>query len=286
MIDRRNFLKSTAVLATGSIVAPSLLSFKKAKKTVGLQLYTVRDEIKVDLHSTLQRVARIGYNSLEAAGYDTAQGTFYGMKPKSFGRLVDGMGMRLNSTHTKFGLDVAEKVCEDAAEAGVKYIIYPYLDVQLRHKLDDYKRLAEQFNKQGEITKKYGLKFGYHNHNFEFEKMDGQLPYDILLSETDPSLVTYELDLYWIIRAGYDPVDYFRKYPGRFELWHVKDMAKSEDRFFAPVGKGGIDFKRIFNEKKTAGMKFFFVEQDRFKEMDPFDSITYSYKYLDSAKFV
>jgi sugar phosphate isomerase/epimerase len=286
MINRRNFLKSTVVLTTGHLISRSLVSCENTNKTIGLQLYTVRDEIKTDLHSTLQKVAQIGYNSLEAAGYDIKHGTFYGMKPKSFADLVSGMGMKLNGTLTSFGLDMTEKVCEDAAKAGVKYIVYPYLSEQLRQKLDDYRNLAEQFNKQGEIAKKYGLSFGYHNHNFEFEKMEGEIPYDVLLSETDPSLVTYELDLYWIIRGGYDPVDYFRKYPGRFELWHLKDMAKTEDHFFAPVGKGEIDFKRIFAEKNTAGMKLFFVEQDRFRDMTPLDSITNSYKYLSSASFL
>jgi len=286
MTNRRDFLKTTAVLAAATMVYPTIGSGSLEKKAIGLQLYTVRDKIKQDLKTTLEKVAKIGYNSCEAAGYNITDGTFYGMNAKEFVKFLNGLGMPLNSSHTVFELDSADKVIGDAAASGVKYIVYPFLSEQFRTNLDGWKATAEKFNKMGQIAKKNGIKFGYHNHAFEFEKMDDQVPYDLLLTQTDPSLVTFEMDTYWVTRGGHNPVDYFKKYPGRFGLWHIKDMVKTEDMFFAPVGSGRMDFASIFAEKEIAGMKYFFVEQDSFKDMDPFESIEMSYKYLSQSKFL
>lgn len=285
MTNRRDFLRTTAAFTAATMILPNF-AFMGETKIIGLQLYTVRDKIKQDLKSTLEKVAKIGYNSLEAAGYNVTDGTFYGMAPKTFTELLNGLGMTLNSSHTVFELDSAEKVIVDAASTGAKYIIYPFLPDQFRTNLDGWKATAEKFNKIGEIAKKNGIQFGYHNHAFEFEKMEDQIPYDLLLLQTDPSLVTFEMDLYWVTKGGYNPVDYFKKYPGRFQLWHVKDMTKTEEMFFAPVGSGRIDFSSIFAERKTAGMKYFFVEQDSFKDLDAFESIEMSYKYLSQAEFL
>lgn len=284
MTHRRDFIKSSALMAAAAMIYPTA-AFTPAKKTIGLQLYTVRDQIQKDLKSTLERVAKIGYTSLEAAGYNAADGTFYQKTPKEFVKLISDLGMKLNSSHTTFEPDAAEKVIGDAVAAGVKYIVYPFLPEQYRKNLDGWKATAEKFNKLGEIAKRNGIRFGYHNHAFEFEKVDGQIPYDLLVSQTDPSLVTFEMDLYWVTRGGYNPVDYFKKYPGRFELWHVKDMVKTDDMFFAPVGTGRIDFAAIFAQKETSGMKYAFVEQDNFKNMDAFESIEMSYKYLNNSNF-
>jgi sugar phosphate isomerase/epimerase len=284
MTHRRDFIKSSAIMAAAAMVYPSV-AFSPAKKTIGLQLYTVRDKIQQDLKSTLEKVAKIGYTSLEAAGYNATDGTFYGMTPKAFVKLLSDLGMKLNSSHTTFEPDTAEKVIGDAVAAGVKYIVYPFLPEQFRTNLDGWKATAEKFNKLGEIAKRNGIRFGYHNHAFEFDKMEDQIPYDLLLSQTDPSLVTFEMDLYWVTKGGYNPIDYFKKYPGRFELWHVKDMVKTDDMFFAPVGSGRIDFAAIFAQKETAGMKYAFVEQDSFKNMDAFESIEKSYNYLNNSKF-
>ena len=285
MTNRRDFLKTTAVLAAATMIYP-MASCSPEKKTIGLQLYTVRDKIQQDLKTTLEKVAKIGYNSCEAAGYNVTDGTFYGMDAKEFVKLLNGLGMPLNSSHTVFELDAADKVIGDAAASGAKYIIYPYLSDQYRTNLDGWKATAEKFNKMGEIAKKNGIKFGYHNHAFEFEKVDDQVPFDLLLTQTDLSLVTFEMDTYWVTRGGHNPVDYFKKYPGRFELWHIKDMVKTEDMFFAPVGSGRMDFAGIFADKETAGMKYFFVEQDSFKDLDPLESVEMSYKYLSQSKFL
>jgi sugar phosphate isomerase/epimerase len=285
MTNRRDFLKTAAAFTAVTMVYP-MIACAQEKKVIGLQLYTVRDKIQQDLKGTLEQLAKIGYNSVEAAGYNIADGTFYGMAAKPFVALLNSLGMPLNSSHTVFELDSAEKVIGDAAAAGAKYIIYPYLSDQFRTNLDGWKATAEKFNKFGEIAQKNGIKFGYHNHNFEFVKMDDQIPYDILINGTDPSLVTFEMDLYWVTKGGQNPIDYFRKYPGRFQLWHVKDMTKTEDMFFAPLGTGRMDFASIFAEKETSGMKYFFVEQDSFKDLDAMQSIEMSYKYLNQAKFV
>ncbi|MCD6354243.1 MAG: sugar phosphate isomerase/epimerase [Prolixibacteraceae bacterium] len=284
MTNRRNFLKTTAAFAAGSMVLPMMSCGKE--KVIGLQMYSVRDKIKQDLDRTLNRLAEIGYNSMEAAGYNIPDGTFYGMKPKAFSDKLKGLGMPLNSSHSVFEPEEADKVFTDAAEAGSKYVIYAYLPEQFRQNIDGYKATAEKFNKIGEIAKKYGIRFGYHNHNFEFIKMNGQMGIDVLHTETDPELVTFEVDLYWVTRGGQDPVEFLRKYPGRTELFHVKDMTKTDDMFFAPVGSGRIDFKSIFAQKEIAGMKMFFVEQDSFRDYDAFESVEMSFNYLNNADFI
>lgn len=252
---------------------------------VGIQLYTVRDGIAQDLTSSLQKVADIGYKELELAGY--ADGMFYGLPPAEFKKMVEDMGMTVISSHTGVeikGVDTsnAEAMAEAHAELGVKYCIKPWLVEERRTTIDSYKQVADELNTIGEIMAKYNIQFGYHNHAFEFDTVEGKIPYyDVLIPETDPKLVVLEIDLYWANKAGHDPVEIFNKYPGRFGLWHVKDMTDTEDQFFAPVGTGVIDFKRIFAAKETAGMKHFFVEQDSTREgVDAFDSIETSYDNL------
>ena len=172
MTNRRDFLKTAAAFTAVTMVYP-MAACTQEKKVIGLQLYTVRDKIQQDLKGTLEKIAKIGYNSVEAAGYSATDDTFYGMPAKEFVGLLNSLGMPLNSSHTVFELDSADKVIGDAAAAGVKYIIYPYLSDQFRTDLDGWKATAEKFNKMGEIAKKNGIKFGYHNHNFEFVEMDG-----------------------------------------------------------------------------------------------------------------
>ena len=286
MTDRRNFLKTTAAFTMGSMASPLFSCTEKKDKVIGLQLYTVRDKIKTDLDGTLNRLAEIGYNSMEAAGYSLTDGTFYGLSPKEFSVKLRSLGMPLTSSHSIVEPEDADKVFTDSAEAGCNYVIYPYLAENFRKSIDGYKATAEKFNKIGEVANKYNIRFGYHNHAFEFEKMDGQMGMDVLIAETDPSLVTFEVDLYWVTRGGQDPVEYIKKFPGRFELYHLKDMVKTEDMFFAPVGSGRIDFKSIFEIKVVAGMKMFYVEQDRFRDLDPFESVEMSLNYIKNAPFI
>ena len=282
--NRRDFLKYSSLLSAGAILLPSFML--KKQTAAGVQLYTVRDLMQSDPKGTLKKIADIGYKKVEAAGYN--EGLFYGMKPAEFKKILSDLGLSMPSSHYSSGLanpekvgtlnNGWEKVVEDAKEADIKYMVLAYLTEDERKSIDDYKKVAELLNKAGEICKKNNIQLAYHNHDFEFQKIDGKLPYDILLNEVDESLLELELDLYWTVKAGLDPVKLFKDHPGRFPLWHVKDMNTAGD--FSEVGTGVIDFKAIFEHKKTAGLKHFFVEQDKTVK-PPLESITISYNNLE-----
>ncbi|RSK46962.1 sugar phosphate isomerase/epimerase family protein [Hymenobacter rigui] len=289
MTSRRAFVKSAALLSAGVLTAPSLLA--KSPATIGLQLYTVRDAMQQDPAAALARVAKLGYNSVEGATY-TGNQKFYGMEPAAFAKVLKQNGLMMPSSHYLLGeqenngqatqgtiLHGWDKAVDDAAQVGIKYMVCAYLLDSERGNLDHYKLLAERLNKAGERCKKAGIQMAYHNHDFEFAAQNGKLPYDILLTETDKNLVQMELDLYWATKAGHDPVALFKKNPGRFPLWHVKDMDKTPQHGFTEVGNGSIDFKRIFAQAKLAGMKYFFVEQDQ-TPGSPFDSIQQSITHI------
>jgi len=291
MTSRREFLKTGALASAAFLVKPS--AYKYNHSYIGLQLYTVRDAMQKDPAGTLAKVAQIGYNSVEGATYTGSQ-QFYGMDAKPFAALLKQNGLIIPSAHFRLGqeqqngadvkgtiLHEWNKAVDDAAAVGIKYMVCAYLSAEERGDIDHYKKLAEEFNKAAETCKKAGIQFCYHNHDFEFEDKGGQLPYDILLNNTDKNLVKMELDLYWVTKAGHDPVALFEKHPGRFPLWHVKDMDNTEKHAFTEVGNGTIDFKKIFKNAKTSGMQYFFVEQD-ICPGSPFDSITKSYNYIKS----
>jgi sugar phosphate isomerase/epimerase len=290
MASRRAFVKSAALLSAGALVSPSLLA-AAPKQYIGLQLYTVRDAMQQDPAGTLAKVAQLGYNSVEGATYTGTQ-KFYGMEPAAFAKVLKQNGLIMPSSHYMLGqamnngqptqgtiLHGWDKAVDDAAQAGVKYMVCAYLIDSERGTLDQYKQIAAHLNKAGERCKKAGIQLCYHNHDFEFVAQGGQLPYDILLKETDKQLLKMELDLYWATKAGHDPLALFKVHPGRFPLWHVKDMDKTEKKDFTEVGKGVIDFKKIFAARQLAGMQYYFVEQDR-TPGDPFDSIKQSIGYI------
>ncbi|MCD4746966.1 MAG: sugar phosphate isomerase/epimerase [Bacteroidales bacterium] len=281
MITRRTFVKGISATVAASMVLPLKLSAFTPKKIIGIQLYTLRNQVKDDFTGTLQKIAAIGYNAIEAAGY--ANGKFYGYPPKEYKKFIEDIGLIPQSSHTAVSIENIDKVIEDTLEAGMSYLVLPYLSEDKRRTIGEYKKTAEEFNKIGERCKNSGLQFAYHNHAFEFEKMDGIIPYDILLEQTDQEFVTMQLDLYWMVFGGYEPIDYFGKYPGRFGLWHVKDMDNTEERESTEIGKGVIDFKKIFAAKKKAGMKYFYLEQESFK-IPPFESIAISYNYLNNLQ--
>ena len=277
---RRTFIKSAAALAAGSAVLP-ISSFRIKKSTpYGLILYTVRDDMNKDPEGTLEKVAAAGYEVVEAAGY--SNGKLYGMKPTVFKRTVESFGMKLISSHTMVNDKNVDQTIEDAVDAGLKYVVHPWME---SGELDVFKKMAEDLNKYGEKFKKAGIRFGYHNHSFEFEEKDGMLPYDVLLNGTDPDLVMFELDLFWITKGGHDPWEYFAKYPGRFEIWHIKDMKGTGDKEMTEVGNGVIDFKKIFHLKDQSGMKYYFVEEDTCKDYTPLESIKISIDYLKKKDF-
>ena len=243
-----------------------------------------------DPAGTLARVAQIGYNSLEGATY-TGTEKFYGMEPAAFAKLLKANNLIMPSSHFRLGeekvngetvkgtiLSNWQKAVDDAAEVGLKYMTLSSLALTERGNLDHYKAIADHLNKAGETCKKSGLQLCYHNHNYEFIEQDGRMPYDVLLS-ADKDLVKMEIDLYWVSKAGKDPIALFNEHPGRFPLWHVKDMDNTADKAFTEVGNGTIDFKKLFTHAKKSGLQYFFVEQDR-TPGSPFDSITRSMEYI------
>jgi sugar phosphate isomerase/epimerase len=283
MTSRRSFLKTSALLSAGVLVAPKLFAYDK--KYIGLQLYTVRDHMGKDVAGTLAKVAQIGYNSVEA-GYGA--GKYYGQTPADFAALLKQNGLIMPSAHYQLGegqtaqgtiLTGWDKAVEDAASVGQKYMVCAWLAPAERGNLDHFKKLADDFNKAGEVCKKAGIQFCYHNHDFEFIQENGKYPYDILLENTDKNLVKMEIDLYWLTKAGQDPIALIEKHPGRFPLWHMKDMDKTDKKMFTEVGNGIIDFKGILKHSNKAGLKYFFVEQD-ICPGDPYDSITQSITYI------
>lgn len=295
-MQRRKFIRNTALMATGTILYLHCRNKEdKNMKTSGLglsdfgvQLWTVREEMAKDPTTTLKAVADIGYTDVECAGY--REGSFYGMSPAEFKKMLDDNGLKMRSGHIMTGRTMPEvkrtlsndweAALEDFKNVGQEAVFCGYFMPEERKSLDDYKQIAELFNKCGEKAKEYGLLFGHHNHDFEFEPIDGQSPMDILFKETDPDKVFFELDLYWTKKAGQDSISLFEKYPGRFPYWHVKDMNNEQEQFFAEVGSGIIDFPAIFAKAETAGLKHFYVEQDATKGRTPLESIRMSYEYL------
>jgi len=304
MYNRRKFLKNSGAAALAAMIlsdkATASFFGNKAIRPVGLQLFTFFSEIDNDVEGTLKKIAAIGYNEIESAF--SKKGGFYGMKPKEFAKLVSDVGMSWKSHHVlgaPFKMSANAKPITDAngnpikfppmrnlkenmqelvdevAEAGIPYLVCANIPTKTS---DDVKSSIEILNKTGDACKKANMTLAYHNHTEEFEKPEGatETAYESFLSQLSPD-IKMELDLCWATKAGVDPVELFKKHPGRFELWHVKDLDKDKNGP-APVGEGIIDFKRIFVNADVAGMKHFFVEHDMPK--DAYASITTSYNNL------
>jgi sugar phosphate isomerase/epimerase len=278
-MDRRKFIQTTAIATAGMLTLPSIFAEAKGKKAIGLQLYTLRDVIMNDVKGTLDKVASWGYTEVETYGY--GDGKLFGMPVAEFGAHLKGLGMQVVSGH--YGIDLLsnnwDKACADAQSMGQKYVVVPWLDQKYYSSLDELKRTCEAINSAALVAKKYKLRMGYHNHAFEFEPVEGKVMFDVMLDELDPKLVAIEMDLYWMVNANQDPFKYFEKYPGRFELWHVKDMDKNNRENNADVGTGSIDFTKLFKSAKKSGMKKFFVEQETYPS-NPMQSAENSIKYL------
>ena len=262
-------------MAAGSMFLSHVPPLNAKSAPYGLILYTVRGEMDKDPVNTLHQVADIGYEVVEAADY--SNGKFYGMPPAEFKRTVESFGMKLISSHNGVNDANLQKTADDCAEAGLKYVFKPSMNAD---SLDAYKKAAHDFNRYGEVFKQNGIRFGFHNHAVEFLPIDGVIPYDILLKETEPDLVCMQLDLYWIKKAGFDAWDYFKKAPGRFEVWHLKDMKPDGEQYETEIGNGIIDFDKIFKLQEQSGMKYYFVEQDHCRDYPPFESIEISLDYI------
>ncbi len=310
--SRREFLRLSAAGALGAFTLSQYSCRNAAKPAsgpgaavvdpksfgIGLQLYTIRDAMATDVPGSLKQVSDAGYKYVELANY--ADGKFYGYEPSEFLKMVNDLGMEILSSHTQVEaagvtLDNAKKMAEDHARLGVKYCIQPWVVEEARKTIDSYKKMVADWNIVGGIMKEHGIMFGYHNHNFEFDTVEGKIPYfDVMLAELDKDLVTMEIDIFWASKAGQNLVDIFNRYPGRFQIFHMKDMFTQEAPYyttvgeddFAPVGAGVINFKEILAAKDIAGMKYMIVEQDRSREGKPFDDIRTSVANLTTKILV
>lgn len=243
---------------------------------IGVQLYTLRDDLQQDFEGTLVKVAALGYQEIELV-------SLHGQSPRAARMLFDRYGLRpigyqYQSTELRNGW---QQKLEVANELGLHYVICAYIPAQERQSLDDYKKLADGLNQAAEAAKRQGLKFAYHNHDFEFWKMEGEVPYDLLLASTDPNLVQFEIDAYWIAKGGQDPIAYFDRAPNRFSLLHLKDMDASPSRGITEVGRGILDFKRLLARAEQIGIKHYFAEQD-YTPGPPLESLALSYDYLQA----
>lgn len=282
-MDRKDFITLSSLGFLG-LYSCGISNLNMNKKSLAIQLYTVRDAIAKNLEKTFEKLAELGFTELEIYGYN---GSFFGKTRNEFQSVLKNVGLKVISSHHTTGilhndegslLKNWEKSVENLHFIGSKYMVCSYLFPEERT-IENYQKLPELFNKSGEITKKAEIQFAYHNHDFEFEKFDDSKNiYDFILENTCSDLVKMELDLYWISKAGLDPLVYFEKYPKRFPLWHVKDM-KAGTKDFAEIGNGTIDFKRIFEAREKAGLNYWFLEQDS-SDKDIFDSIKISRKYI------
>ncbi len=281
MTNRRDFIETLGAAALGHALQPPAPNPEPRAPLhrltrIGLQLYTVRRAMQADVEATLARVAATGYTEVEFAGY-------FGKSPGEVGAILDRHGLAAPAAHVSMAADQWRAALDAARVIGHHYVVVSWIPAEQRQTLDAYKRMAQDFNRLAAEARAAGLQFAYHNHDFEFVPLEGRLPFDVLLAETDATLVQLEMDLYWITKGGQDPLAYFARYPGRFPMVHVKDSAGAPEHRMVDVGAGTIDFRKIFARRKQAGIRHFFVEHD--EPADAFASIRASYEYLKRLEF-
>ncbi|WP_426325569.1 sugar phosphate isomerase/epimerase family protein [Pedobacter sp. R-06] len=286
MLSRRSFILNTSMAAAAALLVPSFACVASDKKSVGLQLYSLRDELPKDVKGTIAKVAKAGFKEVETYGF-SIKDQFWGLTPAEFKKLLDENGLTAPSGHYGLGSYLTDGNTEELKAAiaaakvlGSEYVTIPWLDESIRKSADDYKKIAAKINEAGKLAKEAGIRLAYHNHNFEFEKQGDTTGYEILLKGTDKNLVDFELDLYWVVRSGNDPIKLFKENPGRFTMWHVKDMDKANPALNAEVGTGSINFKPIFADAKLSGMKHFFIEHETNYKPNPMESVTASCAYI------
>lgn len=299
MKERRKFLKLGAAFTAGSFLPLQFCSSPKKETEVveetvaevvkerlskfGIQLYSVKEDMANDAQDTIKKIAGFGYNQIE--GFDGGKGIFWGMKNTEFKTFTEDLGLDFVASHANV-FDGTEKLAADAGEIGMKYLICPWIGPQ--ESVEEWKKVAERFNKVGQICKDNGLRFAYHNHGYTFEELEGQMPQDILMEETDPELVDFELDIYWAVTAGADPEAYFEKYKDRFRLCHVKDREKGAPQgkpdASVVLGSGSIDYGKVLRTAKDNGMKYFVVEQEKFEGTTPMEAAEKNAAYLKNLE--
>ena len=275
MNNRREFLLKSGLFATGALLLPSFAFANSSEaQHYGVQLYSFRDEMAKDAKGTLEKIASIGIKKIESAR--SSEGHYYGLTPKEMKDTCDALGMKLTSGHVALDENF-DKTMEEAVASGQEYLICSSMPTK-GQTVDNYKRVAEAFNKAGESCKKLGVKFGYHNHEYEFEAENGEVLYDVLMDNTQADLVHMELDLGWVVVAKKDPLAYFKKYPNRFPLWHLKDMNMSKNES-TEFGKGGLDIPKMMANQEASGVKHIFIEQEEYAST-PLESMKHNMKFL------
>ncbi len=299
-LKRRQFVKTTGIASLGLITSTFTACTSDAAQKVenavtntpalqagikdfGIQLYTLRDVINDDPKATLKQLADFGFTQIES--YEGDQGIFWGMSNKDFKSYLDDIGINMVASHCDIHKNFEEKAAQ-AAEIGMKYLVCPYVGPQTSK--ENWKEVTDKFNECGAICKKNGIRFAYHNHAYSFKAFSGMIPQDFIMENTDPELVDHEMDIYWVVTGGADPIEYLKKYPNRFRLCHVKDRAKSaaadEDFASCNLGTGTIDFPKILAAAAENGMEYFFMEQERYDNSSPMKAAEVGANYLKQIK--
>jgi len=289
MTNRRTFLKKTALLALSTpLLKSDLFAAPTARKlpALGIQLYMVKEDMEKDTPGTLAQIGKMGYTQIESYGGN--KGVFWGMNNKDFSKLAKDNGLTLVSTHFAGNASEYEQLAAQAAEIGMKYLIYPWKGPQ--KSIDDFKHIADEFNGYGAICKKHGLRFAYHPHDYPYKPVDGQLPIDVLLAGTDKNLVDFQMDFYYTVTEGQNPEIYIKKHAPRFRLCHMRDVLKerlpagSEEESACDLGTGIIDYPHLLKTGLDNGMEYFFVEQSRFFKETQLRSAAVNAGYLKTLK--
>lgn len=278
---RRDFIRTSSLLTAGTILLPSF-TLAKSEMKPGLQVYSVRNQLKEDFEGTMEYVAKVGYKQIEGYGLGTDGMFLDKIAPSHYTRVINDLGMEFKATHCSYTThDKASKMVDAAKETGIEYMIVPHTPEDARKTADEWKVVAENYNKIGEMCNKVGMKFGYHNHAFELEELDGIIPMELLIESTEADLVNFEADLFWVTKGGYDPLKLLKKYPGRIKLFHVKDATPELEG--TTVGKGIIDFEQLFNTGRADALEYYFIEDER--EDNPFKNIKADYEYMSKQEF-
>ncbi|CAM3561324.1 sugar phosphate isomerase/epimerase [Zobellia roscoffensis] len=267
-------MKQSGLAAAGSLLLPTMGFTTPPNEQFGVQLYTFRDEMAKDAKGTLEQIASIGIKKIESAR--SKEGLYYGLSPKEMKETCDSLDMKLCSGHVALDKNFDDTM-RQAVESGQEYVICSSLPSKGQN-IENYKKVADAFNEAGKACKKLGLKFGYHNHEYEFESDKGEVLYDVLMDNTDPDLVYMELDLGWVVVAEKDPLHYFKKYPKRFPLWHLKDMDMNE-KISTEFGKGGLDIATMMANKSASGVEHIFIEQEEYTST-PMESMKENMTFL------
>lgn len=296
--NRRNFLQVAGTVAAGSVLLPHLACNSSTTKSesksttsdtakvpptgidkFGIQLWSIKDDMAKDSKGVLKQIAELGYHQIESC--DLEKGMFWGMGHLGFKQYMDDLGLNMVASHCDINNDFENKAAQ-AAEIGIEYLVCPWVGPQTS--MDDWKKVTDKFNACGAICKKNGIKFAYHNHAYSFKAFSGMIPHDFIMDNTDPELVEHEMDIYWVVTGGADPIDFLRKYSNRFRLCHIKDRMKdapaTEEQASCTLGTGSIEFSKILKVAKEHGMKYFFVEQERYDDTTPLESMASNAAYM------